>query len=55
MMSMRMFVSRLAMNFDLSFAPGEDGVEFDTQARDYLAIDVGPLFLMVSERTHTSS
>jgi cytochrome P450 len=50
MMSMRIFLSRLAMNFDIGFAPGEDGIEFDTCARDYLAIDVGPLFLVISGR-----
>ncbi|PHH91256.1 hypothetical protein CDD83_1173 [Cordyceps sp. RAO-2017] len=50
MMSMRILLARIALNFDIAFAPGEDGVEFDTRARDYLAIDVGPLYLVFSER-----
>lgn len=51
MMSMRIFITYIAMNFDIEFAPGEDGSEFDACARDYLAIDVGPLYLVLSERT----
>ncbi|KAJ5393573.1 cytochrome P450 [Penicillium crustosum] len=50
MMSMRIFITHIAMNFDIAFAPGEDGSEFDACARDYLAIDVGPLYLVLSER-----
>ncbi|KAJ5415823.1 cytochrome P450 [Penicillium sp. CMV-2018d] len=51
MMSMRIFITHIAMNFDIEFAPGEDGSKFDACARDYLAIDVGPLYLVLSERT----
>ena len=51
MMTMRSFVSCVARNFDIGFAPGEDGVEFDMRARDDLALNVGPLYLVLSERT----
>ncbi|PLB50919.1 cytochrome P450 [Aspergillus steynii IBT 23096] len=54
MMTMRIFLSRVALNFDIRFAHGEDGVEFDTCARDYLALDVGPLNLVLTDRASGS-
>ncbi|RAK99283.1 cytochrome P450 [Aspergillus ibericus CBS 121593] len=50
MMTMRVFVACVALNFDVELVPGEDGVGFDTGARDYLALDVGELGLVLSER-----
>ncbi|PYI07015.1 putative cytochrome P450 [Aspergillus sclerotiicarbonarius CBS 121057] len=53
MMTMRIFLSRIALNFDIASAPGEDGVGFDTSAKDYLAISVGPLHLVFSDRANS--
>ncbi|GKZ76155.1 hypothetical protein AnigIFM56816_005130 [Aspergillus niger] len=50
MMTMRIFLSRVAMSFDIQFAPGEDGIGFDTGARDYVAMHVGSLYVVLSDR-----
>lgn len=47
---MRTLLRRIASEFDISFAPGEDGREFDTAAKDTFTLAVPPLFLVFKKR-----
>jgi len=43
-------LSRIALNFDISFAPDEDGVAFDKGAKDAFTFQLQPLRLVFKER-----
>ncbi|KAE8351348.1 cytochrome P450 [Aspergillus coremiiformis] len=47
---LRDVLSRIAFEFDLSFAPDEDGISFDEDSKDTFALTVGPLRLVFKER-----
>jgi hypothetical protein len=49
-MELRATLSRIAMNFDISFAPGEDGERFDKGAKDTFVFTLEPLLLVFKER-----
>ncbi|KAL1962758.1 hypothetical protein VTN77DRAFT_9212 [Rasamsonia byssochlamydoides] len=51
LMQLRSVLSRIALNFDIAFAPGEDGVAFDQGARDTFTFTVSPLQLVFKERS----
>lgn len=50
-MQLRSIVSRIAMDFNLKFAPGEDGIAFDTEALDTFTTTLKPLNVIFSERS----
>jgi hypothetical protein len=41
----------IAQNFDVSFAPGEDGVEFDNEILDTFTVTLPPLQLQFAPRS----
>jgi len=49
-MQLRAVLSRLVLNFDLSFAPGETGDEFDTNALDTFTLTLPPLQMVLASR-----
>ncbi|KAK7513236.1 cytochrome P450 [Phyllosticta citriasiana] len=49
-MEMRSVLSRLALRFDLAFAPGETGVAFDEGPMDTFTLMLPPLHLVLTER-----
>ncbi|KAK7537322.1 cytochrome P450 [Phyllosticta citribraziliensis] len=49
-MEMRSVLSRLALRFDLAFAPGETGVAFDEGPMDTFTMLLPPLHLVLTER-----
>lgn len=49
-MQMRSVISRIALNFDLSFAPGETGVLFDTKVKDTFTMTLPQLDIVFNER-----
>ncbi|KAK8201410.1 cytochrome P450 [Phyllosticta capitalensis] len=49
-MEMRSVLSRLALRFDLAFAPGETGVEFDEGPMDTFTLMLPSLRLVLTER-----
>ncbi|KAF3026714.1 hypothetical protein E8E14_014727 [Neopestalotiopsis sp. 37M] len=50
LMSLRMSVSKIALNFDLSLAPGEDGKNFDEAALETFTTTLPPLQVQFSKR-----
>ncbi|KAJ5939681.1 hypothetical protein N7466_002815 [Penicillium verhagenii] len=50
LMELRAVIARLVYDFDLSFAPGEDGVAFDGESKDTFTFTIGPLYLVFTER-----
>jgi hypothetical protein len=50
-MELRVVLGRIALNFDVSFAPGEDGMEFDQGAKDTFTFSLSPLQLVFRERS----
>ncbi|KAK7718862.1 hypothetical protein SLS57_005972 [Botryosphaeria dothidea] len=50
MISMRIVLSRIAQQFDVSFAPGETGDEFDKEALDTFTTALPPVMMEFSER-----
>ncbi|OJD33996.1 cytochrome p450 [Diplodia corticola] len=49
-MELRLLLSRIALTFDIEFAPGEDGVKFDTHPMDTFTLLNQPLQLVFKER-----
>jgi hypothetical protein len=49
-MELRGVLSRIALNFDISFPPGEDGKTFDTGAKDTFVFTLDPLPIVFKER-----
>jgi hypothetical protein len=49
-LSLRTSVSMIAQNFDVSFAPGEDGKEFENQILDTFTVTLPPLQLVFTPR-----
>lgn len=50
MMNLRTTVARLVMAFDFSFAPNEDGQNFEGQAKEQFTIAYGDLMISFKER-----
>ncbi|ETS82892.1 hypothetical protein PFICI_04768 [Pestalotiopsis fici W106-1] len=50
LMSLRISVSKIAQNFDLSLAPGEDGKHFDNAALETFTTTLPPLRVQFSKR-----
>lgn len=50
LMSLRISLSKIALHFDMSFAPGEDGVNFDDAALETFTTTLPPLQLQFSKR-----
>ncbi|KAL4901993.1 hypothetical protein BDW74DRAFT_187010 [Aspergillus multicolor] len=51
LMEMRLVIARIALEFDIAFAPGETGEMFDREAKDTFTFTVGPLMLDFRERS----
>ena len=49
-MSLRIAVSRIAQQFDITFAPGETGVNFDKEAMDTFTTTLPPLLVQFNRR-----
>lgn len=49
-MTLRFAIVSVALNFDLSLAPGEDGVKFDQGAKDTFTLTLSPLQVIFNER-----
>ncbi|KAI1773062.1 putative benzoate 4-monooxygenase cytochrome P450 [Hypoxylon cercidicola] len=49
-MTMRIALSCLAKNFDVSFAPGETGEKFDKEAEDTVSTTLSPLMIQFTPR-----
>lgn len=47
---MRGVIRRIAKDFDISLAPGEDGVAFDTQSQDTFTMTLKPLEMVFNKR-----
>lgn len=45
-----MVLSRVALEYDVSFAPGENGVKFDTEVMDTYTVTLPPLHLCFTPR-----
>ncbi|KAJ5675976.1 hypothetical protein N7462_008873 [Penicillium macrosclerotiorum] len=50
LMQLRGVISRIAYDFDIAFAAGEDGVAFDSDSKDTFTFTIDPLQLVFSER-----
>ncbi|KAH8894611.1 cytochrome P450 [Thozetella sp. PMI_491] len=50
MMELRMVISRIAMRYNIAFAPGEDGVKFDEEIKDTFTFTMLPLHLVFTPR-----
>ncbi|KAL1979470.1 hypothetical protein VTN96DRAFT_5729 [Rasamsonia emersonii] len=50
LMELRMVLSRVALEYDVSFAPGENGVKFDTEVMDTYTVTLPPLHLCFTPR-----
>jgi hypothetical protein len=53
-MQLRWTISLVALNFDISLAPGEDGVLFDQGAKDTFTFSVSPLQMKFQKRTKSN-
>ena len=53
LMQLRIALSRIALNFDLSFGPGETGVPFDTKVMDTFTLTLPKLDVVFKERTRS--
>ncbi|KAL4999791.1 cytochrome P450 [Aspergillus recurvatus] len=51
LMEMRLVIARIALEFDLAFAPGDTGEAFDRGAKDTFTFTVGPLMLDIQPRS----
>lgn len=51
LMQLRSIISRVALNFNLWFAPGETGESFDKDALDTFTLNLPPLQLTLEDRT----
>ena len=51
LMELRSVAARTVMQFDISFAPGEDGSNLLNRTRDVFTLDLAPLNLVFTERT----
>ncbi|KAH8887218.1 cytochrome P450 [Thozetella sp. PMI_491] len=49
-MELRMALSLIALRFDIAFAPGEDGVKFEEEAKDYFTLALPALSLVFTPR-----
>ena len=49
-MTLRIALSNIAQQFDISFAPGETGEKFDKGAMDTFTTTLPPLFLQFTPR-----
>ncbi|XXH00900.1 short-chain alcohol dehydrogenase [Hypoxylon texense] len=49
-MELRIALSRIAQEFDISFAPGETGEKFDKEAEDVVTTNLPPLMLQFTPR-----
>jgi cytochrome P450 len=49
-LSLRISLSMIAQNFDVAFAPGEDGVTFDNEMLDTFTVTLPPLQLQFTPR-----
>jgi hypothetical protein len=49
-MSLRIAISKIAQHFDVSFAPGETGEEFDQGAQETFTTTLPPLKLQFTPR-----
>jgi hypothetical protein len=49
-MELRLAIVLFALNFDLTLAPGEDGVKFDQGAQDTFTFTVSALQVVLKER-----
>ena len=49
-MELRMVLSRVALNFDIAFANGEDGIKFDTEVKDTFTLTLDPLHMTFTPR-----
>lgn len=52
-MELRLAIVLVALNFDMSLAPGEDGVDFDQGAKDTFTFTVSSLQVVLNERIRT--
>ena len=50
LMELRSVIARTVMQFDVGFAPGEDGTNLLTKTRDVFTLDLAPLNLVFTER-----
>jgi len=50
-LSLRISLSAIAQNFDVEFAPGEDGVKFDNDPLDTFTVTLQPLQLQFKPRS----
>jgi hypothetical protein len=53
-MQLRWAISLIALNFDISLAPGEDGVSFDQGAKDTFTFSVSPLQMAFQTRAKSN-
>lgn len=51
LMELRLAIVLVALNFDLSLAPGETGVEFDQGAKDAFTLTLSGVEVVLQERT----
>jgi len=50
MLEMRSILCRVAMGFDIAFAPGEDTLSFQNDHRDYYTMQLPPLRMVFTPR-----
>jgi tryprostatin B 6-hydroxylase len=50
LMELRGAVARMVTQFDVAFAPGEDGTALLTKTRDVFTLDLAPLYLVFTAR-----
>ena len=50
LMEIRAVVAQLLMDFDVAFAPGEDGRRMETETRDYVVMQCGSMQLSFKSR-----
>ena len=50
LMELRTLVSKLVKEFDIAFAPGEDGTKLLTETTEHFTLGVAPLNLVFSKR-----
>jgi len=49
-MSLRISLSKIVQNFDIAFAPGEDGAKFESEALDVFTTSLPPCQLIFTKR-----
>ncbi|RDW61326.1 cytochrome P450-14 [Coleophoma crateriformis] len=50
LMELRVVIARIITQFDVSFAPGEDGTNLMTKTRDVFTLDMAPLMMVFTKR-----